>query len=121
MLRDMRRMQTFFESVPFNRMAPHDELRSGETDWVLADPEGGHFILYTHDGGDRLGVRALRTGRYVLRWYDPADGDDVTQGAVEASGDATFEKPRSIGPEAILYMAPADSGAANAAGVRGRK
>jgi hypothetical protein len=110
MLRDMRRMQTFFESIPFNRMAPHDEWRDAGTDWVLADPERGRYVLYTHGDAETLGVRSLRPGRYTLRWFDPASGNEETLRDVEVSGNAAFQRPRTIGSEAVLYLAPAASG-----------
>ena len=107
MLRDMRRLQTFFESVPFNRMAPHDELRHGGTDYVLADPDGSRYILYTHDA-ESLGVKSLPSGRYSLRWFNPVTGRNLIRPDVEVSGDAVFHKPDGFGVELILYIAPAD-------------
>lgn len=108
MLEDMRRMQTFFESSEFNRMAPHDALRYGSTRWVLADPEGGRYILYAYEDGDDLGVRGLRPGRYTLRWFDPVSGADIVQRDVEAAGDVSFQKPAGIGAERLLYLTPSD-------------
>ena len=104
MLQDMRRMQRFFESVPFNRMAPADELRAGATRWVLADADGGRYLLYHHAGGEDLGVRDLRPGRYALRWFDPVTGAETMQKDVEAAGDAAFPKPAGVGDEALLYL-----------------
>lgn len=109
MLRDMRRLQRFFESVPFNTMAPHDELAAAGTDWVLADPAAGRYLLYTHDGAEILGVRSPRAGCYTLRWFDPATGREQTVQSVRTAGDAIFATPEAIGPEAVLYLAPAPS------------
>ncbi|MFZ5832550.1 MAG: hypothetical protein ACOY3P_20880 [Planctomycetota bacterium] len=105
MLEDMRRVQQFFESIPVNTMAPHDELAAGDTDWVLAAPDHGRYVLYSHDGGEQLGIRGLKPGQYRLRWFDPVDGDDaIVETTVGADGPARFVKPKAIGAEAVVYV-----------------
>ena len=104
MLQDMRRLQRFFESTNFNEMAPDDALRHGDTRWVLADPGRRSFLLYTPDGGARLGVKGVHPGRYTLRWFDPEDGAEVVRRGVRASGDVVFEPPPTFGPEVLLHV-----------------
>ncbi len=104
MLEDMRRMQTFFESTNFNEMEPNDDLRYGDTQWVLAGADESSYILYHYEDGETLGVRGLPSGTYSLRWFDPADGAEVAEEGVTASGDTAFDKPADIGAEAVLYV-----------------
>ncbi len=111
MLQDMRRLQTFFESTNFNKMAPDDRLRFGGTRWVLADTAGTSYILYAHDGAGNLGVKGLPPGRYTLRWFDPALGTMVAKQNVRAAGDVAFDKPAGFGPEVLLYIRRASLGA----------
>ncbi|MCY7350637.1 MAG: hypothetical protein LH606_08205 [Cytophagaceae bacterium] len=104
MLTDMRRMQTFFESIPFNDLAPNDALRQGNTRWILAAPEKGHYLLYSPDNPAMLGVRALRAGTYSLTWFDPATGVRKTGAKVTAAGDTQFPKPAGMGAEVVLFL-----------------
>lgn len=104
MLGDMRRMQQFFESIPFNTLAPMDSLGHGGTRWVLANPARGRYLLYSPDNPARLGVKGLPEGRYVLTWFDPETGTRQVQRNVNASGAATFAKPAGIGGEPVLYL-----------------
>lgn len=104
MLGDMRRMQTFFESIPFNRMAPNDDLKHGGTQWVLANPEIGQYILYAHNNPSTLGIRNLQKGTYTLTWFDPATGRQNRVNRVIAEGNAAFDKPTSIQDDVVLYI-----------------
>jgi hypothetical protein len=104
MLGDFRRMQTFFESIPFNTLAPADDLRHGGTRWVLANPDQGRYLLYSPDNPASLGVKGLAAGTYTLRWFDPATGTKKTAVLTEKRGDAAFAKPAGIGEEAVLFL-----------------
>lgn len=104
MLGDMRRMQTFFEAIPFNRMAPGDNLRHGGTRWVLANSEAGQYVLYAHDSPASLGVKNLRSGIYTLTWFDPATGKQEVKRGVKAGGDAVFAPPATIKEDVVLYL-----------------
>lgn len=108
MLQDMRRMQSFFESNPFNEMAPADSVAYGDTQWALADRERHRYILYTSEGPGNLGVRELSPGSFSLTWFDPVTGNRIDQNDVQASGDVTFEKPSEIGSEVLLYLRPTE-------------
>lgn len=103
MLADMRRMQRFFESTRFNRMAPRDDLAHAGTRWVLADPGDG-YILYAYDGPERLGVKRVPPGLYKVRWFDPVTGVTIEDGERQVSGDAVVEKPDRIGEEVLVYL-----------------
>lgn len=104
MLGDMRRMQQFFEAIPFNTLAPADRLRHGGTRWVLANAETGQYVLYATDKSPNLGVKSLPKSRYTLTWFDPETGVKKEQQNVDASGDATFAKPGGLGQEVLLFV-----------------
>ena len=103
-LQDNGRINTFMEQTDFHRMKPRDDLAAGSTKWVLANP-GESYIAYTYDYSGPMGVKDMAAGRYDLMWFDPVDGDTVTQKGVSASsGDVTWSKPDSIGNEVALYI-----------------
>lgn len=52
-----------------------------------------------------MGVKALTAGTYDLLWFDTVTGRIVRQSGVQvASGDATWNKPDSLGTEIALYV-----------------
>jgi hypothetical protein len=68
----------------------------------LANP--GHAYIVYGDTGTSLGVSVV-AGTYIVKWYDPVDGDWVDQGSQAlSSGDNTFTKPGAISAEAALYL-----------------
>jgi hypothetical protein len=102
MLGDMRRLQRFMEATDFNRMAPADDLADGATRWVLADRGRSHLLFSDRDG--RLALKDLPPGRYRLRWLDAVDGDAVEEEREFAGGPADFERPASLGSEALVWV-----------------
>ena len=94
MLGDFRRMQQFFESIPFNTLAPADDLRHGGTRWVLANPDQGRYLLYSPDNPANLGVKNISAGTYALRWFDPATGVEKTSEETIKQGASTFARPK---------------------------
>jgi hypothetical protein len=103
-LADDGRINKFMEQTDFHTMKPHDELAAGSTKWVLANP-GKSYIAYTYDYSGKMGVKDMTAGKYDLMWFDPVDGDTVTQkGVAAASGNVTWAKPDSMGNEAVLYI-----------------
>ncbi|MHC4917379.1 MAG: PKD domain-containing protein, partial [Planctomycetota bacterium] len=103
-LEDCGRLVSFMESTDFNRMAPHDELKSAGTQYVLALP-GESYIAYASALSGEMGLKGLTAGTYYLKWFDPVDGDVVEQTGVSvAAGDQSWPKPASIGSEAALYV-----------------
>jgi len=103
-LADDGRINTFMEQTDFHRMKPRDDLAAGSTKWVLANP-GNSYIAYTYDYSGPMGLKSMAAGKYNLVWFDPVDGDIVTQSGVSvSSGDVTWAKPDSIGREVALYI-----------------
>ena len=103
MLTDMRVLQRYFESTGFNRMHPDDDLKNGDTDWVLTGDDSNSFILYSYNDPENLGIKGLPKGFYTLKWMDPITGQLIIEDSIEAKGDALFKKPVIIGEEAILF------------------
>jgi hypothetical protein len=102
-LRSCGHLVGFFEQTSFSAMAPHDELASGATDYVLADP-GASYILYADGPGD-LGVTGLTAGTYNLLWFDPVDGSqEVLPDTSVGAGTQRFTRPAAFGTEAALYL-----------------
>ena len=103
-LRDDGFINTFMEQTDFYRMKPRDDLASGSTKWVLANP-GDSYIAYSYDYSGPLGLKSMTAGTYDLKWFDTVDGDMVTQTDVAvSSGDVTWIRPDSIGKEVALYI-----------------
>lgn len=97
------RLREFFEQTNFNEMAPHDELKFGETKYVLASSDTS-YILYSDNSGD-IGVQGMDAGNYNLLWFDPVDGDQELAADVTISaGNQLFTRPASIGNEVALYI-----------------
>ncbi len=94
----------FMEQTDFHKMKSRNDLAAGSTSWVLANP-GNSYIAYTYDYSGPMGVRDMTPAKYDLMWFDPVDGDTVTQKDVSvSSGDATWTKPDTIGTEVALYI-----------------
>jgi hypothetical protein len=103
-LEDCGRLVRFFESTNFYRMSPHDELKHGDTKYVLALP-GDSYIAYTPQLRGKIGLRDMTAGTYELHWFDCATGKQVTQTKVNVgAGDQTWSKPRGIGNELAVYV-----------------
>jgi hypothetical protein len=52
-----------------------------------------------------MGIRGVTGGKYDLMWFDPVDGEAVTQSDVSvSSGNVSWTKPDSIGNEVALYI-----------------
>jgi len=103
-LQDCRRLQQFFESTDFNRMSPHDELRYGGTQYVLANP-GSSYIVYASKPSDNVGLRDMIPGAYNLKWFDCVTGNTVMQESkIIESGDQTWSKPAEMGDEVAVYV-----------------
>lgn len=102
-LEDCGRLRQFFEMTSINKMAPHDELKFGETRYVLALPDTA-YILYSDNPGD-VGVQNLGSGIFNFLWFDPVDGDQELVIDINVpAGNQLFTRPSSIGDEVALYM-----------------
>ena len=103
-LEDCGRLVRFFESTNFNEMSPHDELKYGDTKYVLAQP-GGSYIAYTPELTGKIGLKDMLAGTYEFRWFDCDTAIQVTQMKVNvAGGHQTWSKPRTIGNELAVYI-----------------
>jgi len=103
-LEDCGRLVHFFESTNFNKMAPHDELKYGGTQYVLALP-GDSYIAYASNLSGDIGLRDMTAGTYTFRWFDCVTGKSVTQTNVKVSaGNRIWSKPADIGAELAVYI-----------------
>ena len=98
------RIAKFMEQTDFDKMASRDDLASGSTRWVLANP-GSSYIAYTYAYSGPMGVKKMTAGTYELKWFDTVDADTVVQTGVSvSSGDVTWTKPDSMSREIALYI-----------------
>lgn len=93
----------FFESTNFNEMEPHDELRNGGTQYVLAKP-GQSYIAYASSLSGSIGIKGMSEDTYEFTWLDIPSGRKVQQTANVGSGDKTWSKPSNIGNELVVYI-----------------
>ncbi|KPK51015.1 MAG: hypothetical protein AMK72_00640 [Planctomycetes bacterium SM23_25] len=101
-LEDCGRLVQFFESTAINRMAPHDELAAGGTQYVLADP-GRSYVAYSAKHGGKMGLKGLPAGSYDLTWFDCAAGNRVERRGVSvAAGEQVWEVPAGLGAEVAV-------------------
>ncbi len=103
-LEDCGRLARFFESTDFQQFSPHDELGFAGTQYVLARP-GGSYIAYASKLQGKIGLKNMRAGVYKLRWFDCANGSEVTmENVTVAGGDQSWDKPGRIGSELAVYI-----------------
>jgi hypothetical protein len=102
-LEALGRLRTFMEATTINRMAPHDELAHGATDYVLADP-GHAYIAYAAALTGDMGLADMTAGDYLVRWLDAASGTTINETVTVTGGDQTFIKPGSIGDDVAVYV-----------------
>lgn len=94
----------FFESTNVNEMAPHDELRAGGTQYVLAAP-GVSYIAYASESGEEIGLKHIDAGTYSLTWFDPATGKSLAQEHVRAStSEPHWSRPPGFGGSVAVYV-----------------
>jgi hypothetical protein len=99
-------IDNFFRAIPsLNKMVPRNNLKFGNTKFVLAVP-GQSYVAYSDQASGNLGVQGLTSGTYNLKWLDTVDGSTVVQNGVAVTTAATaFLRPSSIQLEAALYIA----------------
>lgn len=103
-LRGCGRLRRFMELTNFNEMSPHDELRYGGTEYVLALP-GDSYIAYASALSGDIGLRDMTAGLYNFNWYDIISGTTVVETNISvAEGDQTWRKPADIGNELAVYI-----------------
>jgi rhamnogalacturonan endolyase len=86
-------------------MSPNDSLKSGDTDYVLANP-GRSYIAYTNSYNSGLGLQNLSGGTYDFLWYDIINNKYVSQVNVNVgSGTQKWSRPPGItGSEVVVYL-----------------
>jgi hypothetical protein len=99
-LNAMGYMVKFFKSVSaLNKMAPRNDLKFGNTKWVLAEA-GKNYVAYSDNATANLGVTGLTSGIYNLKWLDCIDGSTYVRNNVSITTattvSRTFVRPASI-------------------------
>ncbi len=99
-------IDNFFRAIPsLNTMVPRNDLKYGNTKFVLAVP-GQSYVAYSDQASGNLGVRGLTSGTYNLKWLDTVDGSTVVQnGVAVTTSSRAFLRPSSVQLEAALYIA----------------
>jgi hypothetical protein len=110
-LKQCRYLQRFFESADFWLMSPHDELKDGQTKYVLADPKRS-YIAYGNEVEDALGLKELPAGGYAIHWLDCQSGktSDTAQ-SIAVTGNASFSQPAGFGRECAAWIRPSSASA----------
>jgi hypothetical protein len=93
-------MIDFFASVSaLNSMVPRNDLKYGNTKWVLAEA-GKNYVAYSDNATANLGVKGLTSGTYTLTWFDCINGNTVVQDNVSVtSARKIFTRPAGIQAE----------------------
>lgn len=103
-LHQCRFLQTFFESTDFYTLQPHDELKAGETEYVLADP-GRSYIAYSTRAHTGLVLKDVPAGDYSVTWLDCQTGKAGSGSQRLAQGGTTsFARPATIGAECATWI-----------------
>jgi hypothetical protein len=81
---DMTRhaLEFFRRRIPFERMAPRDDLLSGAPGYCLAEP-GKIYAVFLTAGGRAVLDLGAAAGKYTVRWYDPREGGDLRAGSAD--------------------------------------
>ena len=85
-------------------MAPHDELGSGDTLYVFAEP-GVNYVAYSAKPGPALGLKGLEPGVYALHWLNPATGEQRTEAHRQsAPGEHHWRRPEGFQDEVAVAV-----------------
>jgi len=81
--KQLRHLRTFFESLPFNELIPHDELTT--QGFCLAKPPEHYVFHLPRGGGTEIDLTSATDGKLVAQWFDPRTGEyragpDVQEG-----------------------------------------
>jgi len=93
-------MFDFMQSLPSQRMAPHNEL-VGEGCVCFADP-GSHYVCYAPNGGTIELDSSGASGDFNGQWLDPRDGGKQSAATVKGGGKRKFRCPD--GGDWVLYL-----------------
>lgn len=97
-------LSSFMEQTDYQHMEPRNDLKYGDTNWVLANP-GKSYIIYSYDCEGSMGLKQMKEGVYNLTWMDTASGETVTQYNVAVEwGNRGFKKPGTLEKEVVVYI-----------------
>lgn len=103
-LEDCGRLVSFMEFTNFSEMSPHDELKFGGTEYVLALP-GNSYIAYASTLSSDIGLKKMSAGTYDFKWYDVTNGTTLLRTNVSVRDEnQTWSKPAGIGNELAVYI-----------------
>jgi hypothetical protein len=88
----LRPLAEFLAAIPFERMAPADELVLGGGAYALAEA-GKDYVFYLYDGGTVQVDLGAAAGTFAARWFDPRTGAFQSAGAVGGGGPRDFTAP----------------------------
>jgi hypothetical protein len=88
----LRPLAEFIATVPFERMAPADDLVLSGGAWALAAP-GRTYVVYLHGGGTVTVDLEGASGTLEAAWFDPRTGGFQDAPSVSGGGARTFTAP----------------------------
>jgi hypothetical protein len=98
--RSMGYTRRYAEKMNLAAMKPLNNLAS--TQYCLANP-GAEYLLYNPAEDNPAVTINLKAGTYTYEWFNPDNGEVVSQGSVKAAdGDNKFEAP--FKGDAVLYL-----------------
>jgi hypothetical protein len=98
---------TFVSQVPFQELAPANDLVVSGSAYALAAPPR-HYVLYLYDGGSVRLDLAEAPGPLRARWFDPWTGTFLAPWSVSGGGIVELEAPGD-GDWALDIRRPTDS------------
>ncbi len=101
-LKECGYMVKFFESSKINTMAPNNDLKTANTQYVLSN-NNKSYIAYT-SSGNTLGIKNLPQGSYNLKWLDTISGKTQTQNYSHEKGDGLWNIPSGFSSEVALSI-----------------
>ena len=97
MLDDLRLAREFVESLPFDQMAPHNELLSAAGGgYCLARPGQAYGIYLKEGGSARLDLGKV-SGAYQIEWYEVTTGATRQGALIKGGAERSLGKPAFSG------------------------
>jgi len=108
MLDDMRRARELVESLPFEQMAPRNELVSAAGGGLCLARPGAAYAIYLKDGGAaQLDLGGL-AGAYQVKWFDVTRGTTAAGPVITGGGKRSLGTPPWSGDVACTVTPVAD-------------
>lgn len=103
--RSMGYTRMYADRMGLAAMQPRNDLAS--TRYCLANP-GEEYLVYNPAVERRTFTVVLKAGSYKYEWFNPGDGQTVSEGIIQArGGDNVFRAP--FKGEAVLYISLDDN------------